>query len=273
MEKTGIISFPFKEGKRSIGILLLVILVPFFLSAQDLSQYKKEVFVSKAGNLPYRVLYPENFDPAKKYPLMIFLHGRGESGDNNESQLNNGGKLFLKDDIRKAFPVITIFPQCPVDSYWANVETDTVNTKRFFTFRKGGSPTVAMQMLLNFTDVMVGKPYVDKSKVYVGGLSMGGMGTFELLRRMPKTFSAAFSICGGDNVKNVKKYKHVPLWIFHGGLDDVVTPQFSFWIYNELKRFGADPKFSVYPKANHNSWDSAFAEPELLPWVFSHSKN
>ena len=101
---------------------------------------------------------------------------------------------------------------------------------------------------------------------------MGGMGTFELLRRKPKTFAAAFAICGGDNPANAKKYKNIPLWIFHGGLDDVVTPQFSFDIYKALKELGHEPKFTVYPKANHNSWDSTFAEPELLSWLFNQKK-
>lgn len=99
------------------------------------------------------------------------------------------------------------------------------------------------------------------------------MGTYELLRREPKTFAAAFAICGGDHVKNVRKYaKRTPLWIFHGAKDDVVVPEFSEAIYKELKKRGANPRYTVYPNANHNSWDPAFAEPDLLPWLFSHKK-
>ncbi len=257
--------------KRTSTVLLL-----FFIClssfAQDLTLFKKEEFITKGDTLRYRILYPKNFDTSKKYPVVLFLHGRGESGSDNERQLANGAKLFLNENFRNNNEVITIFPQCSQSSYWANVEIDTVNTKRFFTFVKGGEPTKAMDLLLQFTDQYFKNTFVESSRIYVGGLSMGGMGTFEILRRKSKTFAAAFAICGGDNVQNAKKYKHVPLWIFHGGLDDVVTPQFSYGIYRELKKLGNEPKFTVYLKANHNSWDSAFAEPELLPWLLSNKK-
>lgn len=240
--------------------------------AQDLSKYKKENFILGTDTLKYRILYPENFDATKTYPVLFFLHGRGESGNDNEKQLTHGAKLFLTDDFRKTYPTIVIFPQCAEDSYWSNVEIETASDKRFFTFVKGGKPTKSMELLLNLTDQFLKQSFVNKSKVYIGGLSMGGMGTFEILRRKTKTFAAAFAICGGDNTQNAKKYQHVPLWIFHGGLDDVVAPQFSFNVYRELKKLGHEPKFTIYPKANHNSWDSAFAEPNLLPWLFSNQK-
>ena len=101
---------------------------------------------------------------------------------------------------------------------------------------------------------------------------MGGMGTFELLRRERKMFAAAFAICGGDNVANVRKYKKTPLWIFHGEKDDVVPVGLSTDIADQLKVMGVQPKINLYPNDNHNSWDSAFAEPELLPWLFSQKR-
>ncbi|WP_199120151.1 prolyl oligopeptidase family serine peptidase [Pedobacter sp. ASV28] len=254
----------------SIAILLFFLSITTF--AQDFSAFKKEEFINKGDTLKYRILYPKNFDSSKKYPVILFLHGRGESGNDNEKQLTHGGKLFLDDNFRKSYEVITIFPQCAESSYWANVEIETVNDKRFFTFVKGGKATKSMSLLLQFTDQFLKNNFVEPTRIYVGGLSMGGMGTFEILRRKSKTFAAAFAICGGDNVQNVKKYKNIPLWIFHGGLDDVVTPQFSYGIYRELKKLGNEPKFTVYLKANHNSWDSAFAEPNLLPWLLSHKK-
>lgn len=97
---------------------------------------------------------------------------------------------------------------------------------------------------------------------------MGGMGTFELLRRRPNVFAAAFAICGGDNVENVKHYKDVPLWIFHGEDDSIVPASHSITIVEKLKELGSKPRFNLYPGVDHNSWDNAFAEPKLLRWLF-----
>ncbi|HUH34053.1 MAG TPA: prolyl oligopeptidase family serine peptidase, partial [Daejeonella sp.] len=182
-------------------------------------------------------------------------------------------KLFTDTTVREKFPAIIVFPQCPADNYWSNVKFPMVNGKRTFEFAKGGKPTVAMKLLMGLVDELEDKPYTDDNRLYVGGLSMGGMGTFELLRRMKGQFAAAFAICGGDNLKNTNKYKKVPLWIFHGAKDDVVPPENSQTIVNALKAKGADVKFTLYPDANHNSWDQAFAEPQLLPWLFSHKKD
>ena len=258
---------------KKILVLAVFALMVTSAIAQDRSAFKKENFIVGADTLKYRILYPENFDATKKYPVVLFLHGSGERGSDNERQLTHGSKMFLADDFRKKFQAVVVFPQCTEDSYWSNVEMETVTGKRFFNFLTSGAPTKAMSLLLGLTDELVRKPFTDKTKIYLGGLSMGGMGTFELLRRKPKTFAAAFPICGGDNVANVKKYKNVPLWIFHGGLDDVVNPQLSYSIYHALKQIDHTPKFTVYPKANHNSWDSAFAEPGLMDWVFSNIKN
>lgn len=247
-------------------------MILFSAAAQDFSKFKKESFANGIDTLKYRILYPENFDASKKYPIVLFLHGRGESGNDNEKQLTHGAKLFLTTNFRNNFPSIVVFPQCAENSYWANVKIEEVSNKRFFTFIKGGKPTKAMNLLVKFTNQFLKKNFVDQNKIYVGGLSMGGMGTLEILRRKPNTFAAAFSICGGDHIANAKKYQNIPLWLFHGGLDDVVSPQFSYSVYNTLKNLGKEPKFTIYLKDNHNSWDSAFAEPTLFTWLFSQTK-
>lgn len=253
--------------------LILCLLIPFLAQqalAQDFSQFDKGSYIKGKDSINYRILFPEKFDPSQKYPVLFFLHGRGESGTDNEKQLIHGAKLFLQSELHSKYPAIIVFPQCTADSYWSNVKITTDSTgKRSFEFQKRGKPTKAMKALLGMIDNILDKPYINHQQVYAGGLSMGGMGTYELLRRKPKTFAAAFAICGGDNLANVRKY-NTPLWIAHGGQDNVVDPAFSKAIVNQLKIKGKEVKYTYYPDANHNSWDSVFAEPDFLPWLFSH---
>ncbi|SEL39295.1 carboxylesterase family protein [Parapedobacter koreensis] len=241
--------------------------------AQDFPAFQAKQLIHRGDTLPYRILYPDGYDPEGQYPVLFFLHGAGERGNDNASQLTHGGSLFLADSIRHAFPAIIVFPQCPEASFWSNVAIQSQDDgKREFYFRTGGKPSVGMRLFLRLVRQTLRDEGVDKKQVYIGGLSMGAMGTYEALRRKPKVFAAAFAICGGDNTFNVKKYAHIPLWIFHGEQDDVVPPTHSHAIVTELKRLGANPKYTFYPTANHNSWDAAFAEPDLLPWLFSHAK-
>jgi predicted peptidase len=256
-------------------ICLVAVITLFILQhsiAQDKSMFSREIFTSGVDTLVYRKLLPENFDPQKKYPVLIFLHGAGERGNDNEAQLIHGSKLFLRADIRRDFPAIIIFPQCPKNDFWANVKFGDGKSVERFGFQKGGEPGKSMKLLIGLHSYLVSLKYSDKSRFYIGGLSMGGMGTFEILRRKPKAFAAAFAICGGDNIKNVKKYKNVPLWIFHGGKDTTVPLSKSEVVVNELKRVNQQPKFTIYPEAGHNSWDPAFAEPEFISWIFSHKR-
>lgn len=261
-----------KQISFTIGLLIV-----FFTNAQtqDMSLYQKQWFIQYGDTLPYRILLPENYDAAKTYPLIIFLHGRGESGNDNEKQLTHGAKLFLRDSIRKKYPAIVVFPQCSATNYWSNVQAvanGTKNSKRDFYFVANGEPTDQLRLVMGLVNNVMKRYPVQKKQVYVMGLSMGGMGTFELVRRMPKTFAAAVAICGGAHPSTAKQIAKTKWWIFHGGKDDVVLPQYSVNMVEALKKTKASVKFTLYPNANHNSWDPAFAEPELLHWLFQQQK-
>ncbi len=255
--------------------------ISFFLqllssvAAQDTSLYEKYWFVQSGDTMPYRILFPENYDASKSYPLVLFLHGRGESGDDNEKQLTHGARLFLRDSIRKKYPAIVVFPQCSNKSYWSNVQAvmqGSKTGKRTFYFVPDGEPTSAMQQVLNLVDNILLRYRITKEQVYVMGLSMGGMGTFEIVKRKPKLFAAAIPICGGANPATAKQLRKTKWWIFHGAKDDVVSPSFSEAMVEALRMKNASVKFTLYPAANHNSWDAAFAEPQLLSWLFSQKK-
>ena len=256
--------------------LIIMLGIPFITQAQDRTAYDKGLYAAKGDTLPYRILFPLQFNPTEKYPVVIILHGAGERGKDNNAQLTYGADLFLRPDIRQQYRAIVIFPQCPAESFWSNVdiEHNDVTGKNKFLFKTDDSaPTKAMAALLGFTDELLKKPYIDKKQIYIGGLSMGGMGTLEMLGRKPNLFAAAIAICGGDNSLNVPKYaKKVPLWVFHGGKDPIVPADHSEVVVAALKAEGANPKFSLYPNVGHDSWNNAFAEAGLLPWLFSNKK-
>lgn len=252
--------------------LLSLCLSSLYIYAQDMSLYEKQWLIQNSDTLPYRILLPENYDPAKKYPLVLFLHGRGESGTDNEKQLTHGAKMFLQDSVRKKFPAIVVFPQCAFNSYWSNVQAVTSGSKtgkRIFYFVADGEASQSMKMLIGLVGNLLIRYPLEKNQLYVMGLSMGGMGTFELVRRMPGLFTAAIPICGGANPETAPYLKKTKWWIFHGGKDDVVPPIYSEQMFAALQKVKANVQFKLFPNANHNSWDSTFAEPRLLQWLFS----
>ncbi len=254
--------------KKIIVLFISILCFSFYGNAQ----FKNASIMVEGYSLPYKIMFPENYDETKQYPLLIFLHGAGERGTDNEKQLANGND-FLVNNFQSKYPAIVIAPQCPPTSYWANITRHQVDRNIAFTFGNNEQPTQPMHTLMALVDLWLTSGHVDKSKVYVGGLSMGGMGTYELVWRMPNTFTAAFPICGivDDNQLN-KIASNTALWIFHGAKDDVVLPEFSRNTYKQLKDLESDVKYTEYEEANHNSWDSAFAEPELASWLFSKSK-
>lgn len=260
--------------KKSFLFLAGIFFLMNFLKAQDSSLYAKRSFVHDRDTMPYRLLLPVNFDAHKKYPLILFLHGSGERGNDNEKQLVHGGDLFLSDSVRKKYPAIVVFPQCSDESFWANIGSryDSTLKKRIIEFKEDGEPTKAMKLLIDLLRNLEDNYPLNKKRMYVGGLSMGGMGTFELVRRKPGTFAAAFAICGGANIASAEKMSKTAWWIFHGLKDPVVDPQFSNDMAEALKKEGADVKLTLYPGDGHDSWDDAFKEPELFSWIFSHKK-
>ncbi|MCO6459761.1 MAG: prolyl oligopeptidase family serine peptidase [Saprospiraceae bacterium] len=221
----------------------------------------------------YQELQPRKIKKNKKYPLVIFLHGAGERGNDNQKQLAHGGKLFDSRKMRRKFPAFVVFPQCPADDYWAKVDINRQDKEDPFRFDFRGKPTAALQSVFDLIQFYRTNEHVDPNRIYIMGLSMGGMGTIEAISRHPDWFAAAVSICGGGDLEFVQKFaRQVPVWIFHGAMDDIVLPKYSRDMVQEIIFKGGFPKYTEYPEANHNSWDSAFKEKKLLPWLFEQRK-
>ena len=260
--------------KIRIYSYLLIFLWPLSFLAQWDQEYESNYYIQEKDTLPYRILYPNNFSPDKSYPLVLFLHGAGERGNDNKKQLAHGASIFATKENRENYPAIVVFPQCSSDSFWSNAAVDPSKPRsERLVFKEGGAPNIPMELTLQLIDSLVSKPFVIKNKVYVAGLSMGGMGTFEILYRRPTMFAAAIPICGGGNPKTVSEYAaNTAIWVAHGAKDDVVNPRYSVEMVDALLRAGGDPRFTLYEDANHNSWDSVFAEPDFLSWLFSKQK-
>ncbi len=236
--------------------------------------YQKNEFAFAEGKiLPYRILYPDNYDKSKKYPLILFLHGAGERGKDNEKQLMHGAKLFLAEENRKNFPAIVVFPQCPGESFWASSRIDRTTQPVKFELDYSGEANWPLTAANELVKKIINEEAVDRSRVYITGLSMGGMGTFESVYRYPQLYTAALPICGGGDVKNYdKRIKKTAFWVFHGAADAVVDPKLSREMVDKLKSLKTEVKYSEYPGVNHNSWDNAFAEPDYMGWMFQHKK-
>lgn len=261
---------------KTATLLYLFLLTCFYTQGQDFSAYQKGVWKDGPFELPFRFLLPAKKDPTQKYPLIIFLHGAFEKGTDNERQLEIGGHFFLRDSIRENYPAFVLFPQCPETDSWAYFEnrmdfTTGMATDWNFPFAK--KPTVVTGALQKLMDSLLQKNNIDRSRIYIAGLSQGGMGVLDMVARYPDLFAAGLAICGAGEPATAKLFAgKVALWLFHGSSDEVVPVSFSQDYAKRLKRYGAVVKYSEYAGVGHTSWVQAFKEPELMRWLFSQHK-
>jgi predicted peptidase len=213
------------------------------------------------------MLAPPETKAGMTYPLVLVLHGAGERGTNNSSQLTHGSKMFLDPANRTANPSFVIFPQCPPDKRW--VEVDWGDPKPHQTPK---DPSVPMSLVLELVPSMMKSLPIDPKRVYVMGLSMGGFGTWDILARRPEWFAAAVPICGGADNTTAPLIAKIPIWVFHGGSDETVKTIRSRSMVEALKAAGGMPKYSELPGVGHDAWSTAFSSPDLLPWLYSHKR-
>lgn len=192
---------------------------------------------------------PEGYAAAgreQRWPLVLFLHGLGERGRNIEQIKRHGLPKLIEQG--KRFPFIVVSPQCPDDEWW-NV--------------------LALEALIDHVAV---KYRVDRDRIYVTGLSMGGYGTWALAQRHPERYAAVVPICGGGEVRHAAGLRDLPLWAFHGAKDFTVPLKRSQEMIDAITAAGGAPKLTTYPDGGHNIWEETYANPELWTWLLAQKR-
>ena len=260
-----------KSAIKSLLSLLLPVVWCTALCAQDFSVYEKKQLDDAVGNtVPYRLLQPEKISKTDKYPLVVFMHGAGGRGTDNERPVRNTfGTMLIKPEIRAEYPCFALFPQIPAEMgmpFGGGIREEK------------DSPTpeisTAGKMVMELIESTIKDYPIDRSRIYVTGQSMGGFGSLAMISLYPDLFAAAAPVCGGQPIGQVKLWAaKVPVWLFHGDADNTVKTEYSRNIVAELDRLGVtNYRYTEYPGVGHDSWRNAYAEPELMQWLFSQHK-
>lgn len=217
----------------------------------------------------YQVFLPRGWNANIAWPVVLFLHGSGERGDDNQAQLSQGLPPWLRQ--HPDFPAVVVIPQAPADTHWS-----------------GAQERAALAAL----EASVQAYHGDRQRLYLTGLSMGGYGAWQIAIDHPGLFAAAAIVCGalhhptdsddlavqgipaGDDPYRwvAQAIGPLPVWIFHGAVDDIVPPHDSQALAQALQQAGKEVRFSLYPGVNHGSWMRAYDEPLLWPWMFGHRR-
>ncbi len=213
--------------------------------AQAEQQFQKQITRTVQGRY---LLYlpPEYEDSDQDWPLLLFLHGAGERGDDLELVKRHGPPKLIEEG--RNFPFIVVSPQSPPNQGW--------------------DP----QSLHALLDEVIASHRVDESRIYLTGLSMGGYGTWSLALSDPGRFAAIAPICGGGAAYMACALKDTPVWVFHGALDEVVPIKQSTDMVRALQRCDGNVRFTVYPMAGHDSWTETYENPELYEWMLQHRR-
>lgn len=260
------------KTKKTCTLLMLLSVAAMTVCAQY-EEYSVETYISKQrDSLLYRQLVPLEIEQEKKYPLVLFLHGAGERGSDNVSQLTHGAMMFTNPVNREKYPCFVLFPQCPAELYWPTPDRpDSFMEGDPFPLRAEISKPLALTKEL--LDKVIKTYPVDVNRIYIMGLSMGGMGTFDMVCRFPDLFAAAIPICGGIHPDRFNfTTSETAFRIFHGDADPVVPVRFSREAYLKLYYEGANVAYIEFPGVNHDSWNPAFNRPDFMSWLFQQRK-
>ncbi|MDA0350310.1 MAG: alpha/beta hydrolase-fold protein [Verrucomicrobia bacterium] len=264
-----------------VKFIVPLLLSQSFLSAQNETRNKGAGIAPEVLNvyeahtfegMPYRFLLPENYNPKKKYPLILNLHGRGGIGDDNETQMRNWTEVFADKAWRKKYPCIVVAPQSWDSWSVFNERNPELSAEEIASFGPAWqkrfesgryttdvTSTGSLSMAFLLVDKISRDFSVDKKRIYVMGHSMGGAGSWNALWEAPERFAAAIPTAGGlPPWKDKTRFKDVPIWTFHGDVDPTVPFSFSQEIFDSMKAAGGNLKFTVLKDVKHNASDYAF---------------
>jgi predicted peptidase len=216
--------------------------------------------------MPYWLYLPKEYDANKdKLPVVLFLHGLGERGDNLKRLAGYGPAKLIANG--KHFPFIMIAPQCPNDGKFGDKKSNP--RPKEFWWMPGSVDKV--KNIIDHEKKRLGR--VDDDRVYVTGLSMGGFGAYNIVNRHPETFAAAVPICGhGNPWPDKSNIVHIPFWAFHGDQDKTVSLKSQQETVDALKAAGASVKFTIYKGVGHNSWTKTYSNPEMYKWMLDQKR-
>lgn len=257
---------------KKIFIITGLLFLSFGIVKAQITDFEPKIYADSTGDeLKYRLLKPVDYDSTKNYPLVLFLHGAGERGDDNYSQLKWGVHHFAEPKFRERYPAFVVAPQVPKEEYWSTLSS--LRDTSSFTQPMEAEPSAPMRMTIALLKELQEKYSVDSDRLYVTGLSMGGFGTFDVIQRFPNKFAAAIPICGGGDLTRAFMLTDIPLWVFHGTQDEVIHPEFSRSMVEAIRIAGGEPGFTEYPAEGHiGAWVQAYRNPHLYEWMFSKER-
>lgn len=218
--------------------------------------------------IAYRLMRPEAASPGTRFPLVVFLHGAGERGDDNLAQLKYLPNWLADPEMRKQHPCFVLAPQCRGDHRWAPFDWSDKRSSPI-----ADRPTTDLAGAIAALDRVVAEEAVDQDRVLLTGLSMGGYGSWEWAMRTPQRFAAVVPICGGGDERQAARLARVPIWCFHGGADTVVPVERSRTMVEAIRAAGGAPKYSELPGVGHDSWTPAYRDPDLIEWMFARRRS
>ena len=218
---------------------------------------------SKGEMMQYRLFVPSGYDPAKKYPIVLWLHGANGRGSDNLAQISGGNYLgthiWTEPEVQAEVPVFVLAPQVEITKTWSRPHVNT------------GTP-VSLRLALEILDAIEKEYAIDRDREYVAGQSMGGEGVWAALATTHGRFAGAIALCSDGFDYQVAPDAKVPVWIFQGEADPIMPVEDTRKWVAALRQAGGSPKYTEVPGVGHNVWETAFANSDAASWLLSQRR-